>query len=555
VQPSNDRNDALTDARDNSARESSPADAAWLPRAAHGSVPAMPGGAEPTLLSRASQARFERLARVAWRACVVLAVVHAVYFVVVALLRLPFPYEVDWMEGGQLLESREILAGRFPYAAPSADHIAMPYQPLYAAVVAALGSLFGLSLPLARGVSIVATFAGAWFVCAAVRRETRSLRAGLLAAATFLGMYSITSFWFDKARVDSLFLSLLVGGLYCAKAIERPWRALALSALLLVLAYKTKQLALPFFVLVPPLLYPKSKSAALAFAPLVGATLLGDFVWSQHVSGGWFSFFVNTVPRGQPYYADEVFRFFVVVFTSVPLLCGLAIAGGDRGLRRGPWLARLQQTWPLATLIGIVVSLLAWARPGGASNNLLTTHVFLIIVAVIELQRRESEGNARLRAFLFSAYALQLLGLLHSPLDQIPRSEHYRAQQRRVEMLRAAPGPVLVPNRPWLAVLAGKAPSYHAAEYWELAFQHRDDLMPPPDLRRRIRTGYYALIAVESDPRRLRVLDYWWPPEMLASYRCDTPFDLAGPSASVGEAKFNDAHLLCTYVGAGVASP
>jgi hypothetical protein len=142
-----------------------------------------------------------------------------------------------------------------------------------------------------------------------------------------------------------------------------------------------------------------------------------------------------------------------------------------------------------------------------------------------------------------------LLGLVHSPLAQIPRPEHYRAQRRRVELLRAAPGPVLVPDRPWLVVLAGKAPSYHAAEYWELTFQRRGEIMPPPDLRRRIATGYYALIGVVSDPHRLKILDYWWPPEMLSSYRCDTPFDPPGTTASFGAVTFNDPQLLCTYVG------
>ena len=496
-----------------------------------------------------SPGRFERLARLAWGACALLAAVHAAYFVVVALLRLPFPYELDWMEGGQLTESLEILRGRFPYAAPSADHIAMPYQPLYAAVVAALGGAFGLSLPLARGVSVASTLACAWLVMAVVRRETGSRRHGLVAAGTFLGLYAVTSFWFDKARVDSLFLALLVGGLHSARAIERPWRACLAAAALLVLAYKTKQLALPFFALVPPLLYPRSRRAAFAFVPLALAPLALDFVWSQRASGGWFSFYVNTVPRGQPYYADDAFRFFLVLATTVPVLLVLAASGGDGALRRGPWGERLRQTWSLATLLGVVVSLAAWARPGGAPNNLLPTYVFAIIVAFVELRRLEANTDARRRALLSGALALQLLWLVRSPRDQIPRPEHYEAQRRRVEILRAAPGPVLVPARPWLAVLAGKAPSYHASEYWELTFQHRDDLMPPADLRRRLETGYYALVGVVIDPRRLRNPEYFWPPEMIARYRCDTPFDAPGTTASFGDGRFNDPQLLCTYVG------
>ena len=69
-------------------------------------------------------------ARVAWTVCVAVAALHVLAFLAVALSRVAYPYDLEWMEGGQLVQSYEILAGHFPYQAPSADYIAFLYDQL-----------------------------------------------------------------------------------------------------------------------------------------------------------------------------------------------------------------------------------------------------------------------------------------------------------------------------------------------------------------------------------------------------------------------------------------
>jgi hypothetical protein len=141
---------------------------------------------------------------------VVLSVLHVLAFIVVGIARLPYPHELEWMEGGQLVQSFEILAGRFPYRAPSADYLSFPYQPLYSAVVAGFGWVFGLSLPLARAVSITSTFVCAALIGGAVSRETGRRSYGFQRGAMAIALYRVVGFWFDLARVDSLFMALLV---------------------------------------------------------------------------------------------------------------------------------------------------------------------------------------------------------------------------------------------------------------------------------------------------------------------------------------------------------
>jgi hypothetical protein len=509
----------------------------------------MKGPAEP---------RYERALRTAWTVAGVLACLQVVGFLAVALGRLRYPYDLEWMEGGQLVHSYEILAGRFPYRAPSADHIAFPYQPLYAVIVAGFGAIFGLSLPLARAISIACTLACAALVAGAVGKETGSRRMALLAGAMVLSLYRVTGFWFDLARVDSLFMALLVGGLYAAKYIERPWPACLTSVALMVLAYKTKQLALPFFALVPPLLdakAPRGRRAAVAFVVIAALALALDFVAEQRASDGWFSFYVNQLPRGQPYLPREFFRFWLVLLGDVPLLVLLARAGvgvarsdgvGD-GVRRGSWRARLCDTWTLALLLGLAATLVAWPRPGGAANNLMTTYIPAVVPAFVGLHRLGQRLGDGGRALLGLALAAQFAWLAYDPTKQIPGADDYEAGRRLVEVLRAAPGPVLVPDRPWFAVLAGKAPSYHANSYWEMTFQHRPDLMPE-DLRRRLADGYYTLVVDGLDPHVLVNPLKWWPAEMLANYRCDRVLDLPGHGlASMAGGNARGPHVLCTY--------
>jgi hypothetical protein len=483
--------------------------------------------------------------RLAWRLCVALCALHALAFLTIALLRLPYPYDIHWMEGWQVLQSREMLAGRFPYRAPSADFIAFPYQPLYSAVVAALGALFGLTLPLARLVSLAATLACVGLVGGAVWRETGARSYGLLAGGTVLALYRVIGFWFDLGQVDSLFMALLLGGLYAARYVEGPWRACVGSAVLFVLAYKTKQLALPFCVLVLPLLAAKSRRAALAFLPLVVVPLAVDYWLSQRASGGWFSFYVNRVPRAQPYQLIRFIQFPRVVALHIPVLAGLVAVASLRRIRELSWSAKLPDTWTLATLLGAAVSVAAWARPGGFANNLMTTYVIAVIPAFVELHRAATRANDRGRMLLFSALGIQFVMLGYNPARQIPGGADYLAGAQFLDVLRRIEGPVLMPQRPWLAVLAGKEPSYHANAYWEWAYLKGMD-RSPEDLRRRLADAYYEVIALDADPSTQTSADRAVPEEMDRNYVCDRTVALPGRAlASFAGAYMPGPTVLC----------
>src|SRR5262244_1076103 len=92
--------------------------------------------------------------RVLWIALALLAAAHLVLFLYVVGRRLVYPFDLEWMEGGMLLHAKRIAQGQPIYGPPSIDFVPYLYTPLYPAVVAILGKLFGIGYALGRFVSL-----------------------------------------------------------------------------------------------------------------------------------------------------------------------------------------------------------------------------------------------------------------------------------------------------------------------------------------------------------------------------------------------------------------
>jgi hypothetical protein len=233
----------------------------------------------------------------------------------------------------------------------------------------------------------------------------------------------------------------------------------------------------------------------------------------------------------------------------------LALLGSDRFFHEKSLLGRARETWVLSVALGFVATLAAWARPGGWSNNLLTTYVFLMIPAYVGVHRASQQGTDRERALVYPLLAAQLALLLYDPRPQIPTRDDYAAGEKLIAALRRAPGPVLVPDRPWLAVLAGKAPSYHSNEYWELGFQNREGL-GLPDLEQRLAERYYSMIVVQVPPHRSKDAPSMWPSALIDHYTCKDRLPLPGRALAPFTGMIHPPpSLLCTYDPAKKAQP
>ena len=161
----------------------------------------------------------------------------------VALHRVGYPYELDWMEGGSVELAARVAAGHSLYAPPTLAFVGWTYPPLYYWIAAAVAKLTGVGFEPLRLVSLTASLVSIATLAWIVTRETGDRIAGLVAAGLFAATFRISGAWFDTGRVDSLFLALTLLTLAWGRSARGVRGGVALG-MLAFLAFFTKQTAL-----------------------------------------------------------------------------------------------------------------------------------------------------------------------------------------------------------------------------------------------------------------------------------------------------------------------
>jgi 4-amino-4-deoxy-L-arabinose transferase-like glycosyltransferase len=171
------------------------------------------------------------------------ALVPVVAYVVVAVLRIGYPYELTYFEGSTVEVAARVVAGQPLYAPPTTGYAPWPYPPLYFWLSGALVRVTGLNLFTLRLVSFVASVVVLALLVLIVRRATGNLVAGIVAAGLYAATYRVSGAWADTARVDSLLLALLLAAVLVGMR-ARTWRGGAALGVVFFVAFLAKQNAL-----------------------------------------------------------------------------------------------------------------------------------------------------------------------------------------------------------------------------------------------------------------------------------------------------------------------
>jgi hypothetical protein len=413
-------------------------------------------------------------------------------FVVLArvfLLRLSYPLDLEWMEGGTLTHALRLGRGQPLYAEPSVDFVSFLYTPLYPAVLCALSKIFGLSYMLGRAVSILA-FSGALVVLVAAVRDIAqqyeseelpavATTAGLLGAAAVCLAFPFCGAFYDLVRCDSLWLFFVSAGLYRCS----PGRSMAqtvLGALLLVLAFFTKQTAAPFMVAAAGLVALTSGIkrglvfSAVAFGSTTTAILIG-----QHLTDGWLWIYIYRLHQSHAILSERLWPetpsvlFDYGFLLLVPIaVCLLLVAFRRR-------LSRRLFYWASMAATGLVTAAVASATEGAYDNAYIPAVYFgalLSAACAVELPALAAELRAstdgavwsirgRHRTRIGSLRIISLLGLgllsAHAVIRWLDPSPHVpnrqdHAEARRLLAYLTHQGPeIFVPCHPYYSVLAG----------------------------------------------------------------------------------------------------
>jgi len=432
----------------------------------------------------------------------------------VALARLDYPFEIEWMEGGSWGQVERVRAGEGLYGPPSLEFTAFIYPPLYFYVASWISAPLGGGFAPLRAISFAASLACFWMVGWLVSRDSGDRRAGLLAAGLFAATFASSGSWFDVARVDSLFLALTLGSV-CVLRFGASTAAGVVAGLLGAAAFFTKQTAL--LVLVPFVVVAARTRGRLwgAFcATLATAVVLGCLAFTAR-SDGWFGYYVLQLPAQHAPRWQKLESFWRRdLLATLPIAVAAAVVFFARTGWRGAGDKRL---FYLCFAFGAVgASWFSRIHSGGYLNVLMPVHAAAAVLFGLGLAaclRAPLTTRSRRVEMLVHCLCLAQFALLaYDPRAQIPGSRDLRAGQALVARIRAVDGDVLVVHHGYLPALAGKPTT---AQWMAIKDVLRGSSGPESDrlegeIRAAIREQRYAAIVVD---------DEWYADELAESYR------------------------------------
>lgn len=478
-------------------------------------------------MARKISARLNPSSLLPWLA-VLAALLFAGMYLFTALPRLVYPYDLDFIEDGMLLESLRLAEGRPIYVPPSADFAPHVYMPLYPWLGGLLFRVAGPGFLPLRLLSLFATLLTALLIYRIARRESGAGWLGLACAGLFLGGYRLTGFWYELVRVDALFVALTLAGLALGSA--RPEgrsgrRRQVAAAVVLALAFFTKQTGLIFGIALALYLLVTAGRRAWPFLLLFGGLTLVPALALNGRSGGWFFYYTVVIAGINPVEFGRVAHFVrAELFGLMAGLSLMAVGAGLLAVRRAgsPAGALRAQPWLVWMVTAAAVSGMGRASVGGNLNNLMPAYTLLCLAPA--LLRREWQARPALlprwRTVVIALLILAQFGLgAYNPLRYIPGPALRQAGDRLIARIGAEGGEVLVMMHPYYAWRAGKAPSAQMAALWHA--RERGARPLPPDLVARLEGQFYAAIIsddslFETEPDLQQLLDaYYRPAERL----------------------------------------
>lgn len=218
------------------------------------------------------------------------------YWVYTVVLRLDYPYDLEWMEGGMLIHALRLSEGLGIYVVPSSDFIPYIYPPLYPTIIAALSEIWTLDYWMGRGISILGTVLATSALIVGVRRETRSFALAWMSGALWLSTYEDSGTFFDLTRADGLMMGLLG---WCIVLVR--FERLKTAGLLCWIAFLTKHNAAIVGIPIALWLWKNHDwRKALEFGLWSALPALMSIGWLEHSTDGLFLTYLLDVPANHP---------------------------------------------------------------------------------------------------------------------------------------------------------------------------------------------------------------------------------------------------------------
>lgn len=385
---------------------------------------------------------------------------YILVYIALAIVRVRYPFELEWMEGAVLEQVRHVVAGHRLYVVPSIEFIPFQYPPLYFYLGAGISKIVGVGFLPLRLLSFLSSLGSFGILFTMVRKESGSAKAGFLAVSLFAACFRADGAWYDLGRIDSLCLLLVLAAAYLVR-FHASRRDGIVAAVLLALAFLTKQSAL--LIALPLLAYLIARSwreGVLAVA--VFAALVGVATWVlNEVHHGWYVYYVFMMPARMQL-IDPVSRDFWRQDILGPLAIASAMSLGYL-LASVPRAGAARWSFYAALALGMIGSAwLSMLHAGAYDNNLIPAYAVISILFGLAVAVGDS------RVYPGALCVVQLLLLFYDPRQQLPSSRSREAGRQLVSLIAATPGDVLLPQHGYLAALAGKRSFAHSMAVYDV---------------------------------------------------------------------------------------
>lgn len=486
----------------------------------------------------------KRISAVATRALWVLLCLPGLWqlglLVVAVASRFPYPYDLEWMEGGLLTHAARLGEGESLYPAPSVSFIPYLYTPLYPWLVAALGAVFGVSYQVGRAISVLGIVVTLALMALAIHRGAdRAERwpawtGTAVAMGFFAATYPWLEGWYDLVRADALFVAMILGGLVALQCWARGgegWRGhgrVAIAGAILGLSFFCKQTGVLYVATGGALLLLWNIRRVPVYVAVTGVIGLGGTGLFQHLTDGWFWTYIYQVHQVHDFNMDRFYASFGNILWRFPWMTGViavsavAVLGSAAVLRAWPRSSAGFLTWLMVFAVSCVVGALGWGTQWAHFNAYLpamTTGAIACGAAIpalvgvtetlVERWRAGRGPGAAMKGRILAVavgglasvlLAGQLIDARWQPAHFVPSLRDRQAGDALIERLReiAQEGDIFMPYHPWYPRLAGQDAIYvHRMGVLDVTY---GNFLPVDGLRDALQGGRFAAVVLDNRP-------------------------------------------------------
>jgi hypothetical protein len=436
---------------------------------------------------------------VGWLVLAVPALIQLYLLATAIVGRIAYPYDLEWMEGGMLHHALRLQTGAGIYGEPSIEFIPYLYTPLYPALLATFGEVFGLTYTLGRTISVmslVGIAVVAYMSICAPRFRHVAIMPGLvgttLALGLFAAVYPYVEGWYDLVRADTLFLLLITAGLAGAANWSQTGEGangharVAAVAAILAFSFFAKQTGILYVALGGLIVLIVAWRRLPTYIAVAGVIGLGGSGLANWSTKGWFWVYIREIHSKHDFNMDRFWKSFGNIlwhFRGLTLLVAVTLVVVlFTWLRRPPEGARRElprQTrpfllWTSAFAVSTLVGAIGWGTEFAHFNAYMPAFLHGALAAGAAIPALAAcagivwGARNHVQAVLHGTAAIAALVLaltcLHwrwKPQQFIPTAADVAAGDKLISRIKDIEGPVWMPSHPWYLALAGKQPYVH----------------------------------------------------------------------------------------------